>query len=421
MKVITAVEQYKPESKDVTVFLGGGITGCRDWQNDVIKKLSGHEKDLSNLVILNPRRSNFPINDPSASQQQIEWEYKYLMDCDIFSMFFVQDTESDQPICMYELGRYIPIKINQNKSIVITSEPNYKRIKDVEIQCKLAFNDNNYQINNDLNQHVDAIIECYNKLNNNSNKYPSKDIEDVYNLSDVKIFNTIGNKTITESSSITTLLNLNLHKYKNIDNTNLLFENKLFVNCDFSDSTLYNIKYKNCNFLKCNFNRSDLKDVVFENCELGKTSFINTKGKYFKNCKMIQCEEVENTDLNFDFISKFLDQDQRFSKIEEGVYSVKIPEYSMLNILIMKNDEISSDPKNPHCDIATYITPVSEDIKQITPLFTTYDFNTVSNLFKADDFCNNLISDIIQNIKLKYTPVLKSAIEQLKKITDGEK
>ena len=46
------------------LFLAGGITNCELWQNDIIKLL----KDKEELTIYNPRRKNFPINDPSAAK-----------------------------------------------------------------------------------------------------------------------------------------------------------------------------------------------------------------------------------------------------------------------------------------------------------------------------------------------------------------
>ena len=73
VKVITAVEQYEKQPGEVTCFLAGGITDCGEWQDEVIKYLTEVEVDLSGLVLLNPRRKNFPIHDPNASNEQITW------------------------------------------------------------------------------------------------------------------------------------------------------------------------------------------------------------------------------------------------------------------------------------------------------------------------------------------------------------
>lgn len=146
MKILTAVENIDLSNKTV-VFLAGGITNCKDWQKEVINNLKGNLKFNSefyeDLVIANPRRENFPIHDPNASQEQIEWEFKMLEACDLFTMYFDGDTPSDQPICFYELGRNLvrmTEKYNDKVSdhVIITVDENFKRKQDVYIQSKLA-------------------------------------------------------------------------------------------------------------------------------------------------------------------------------------------------------------------------------------------------------------------------------------------
>ena len=120
-----------------TVFLGGGITNCPDWQKEVCEFL---EED--NITLLNPRREEFDINDKTATHQQIDWEFKRLERCDVFTMFFCKG-DSLQPICMYELGRNIVRMQNRfpttwNRRIIITIEPGYKRADDVFLQTFFA-------------------------------------------------------------------------------------------------------------------------------------------------------------------------------------------------------------------------------------------------------------------------------------------
>lgn len=141
MKTITAPQKYKTTDREISVFLAGGIVGCRDWQKDVIKCIT-FKSFGTNLVVYNPRRPSFPISDPNAAEEQIAWEFEALNNADIFSMYF-DGGESDQPICMYELGRNIA-RIREmhpgdfEKRIVVTCSPNYKRKKDVEVQVALA-------------------------------------------------------------------------------------------------------------------------------------------------------------------------------------------------------------------------------------------------------------------------------------------
>lgn len=65
MKIITAIdEDYSIETNNnPSIFLAGGITNCPNWQQEAISYLS-----KLNLTIYNPRRENFPINDPNVSE-----------------------------------------------------------------------------------------------------------------------------------------------------------------------------------------------------------------------------------------------------------------------------------------------------------------------------------------------------------------
>ena len=139
MRMITAPEKYERKSGDITVFLAGGITNCHNWQEEILKYLDTDftPEITSKLVIFNPRRKNFHINDPNATEQQITWEFNRLEEADIFSMYFCAG-ESDQPICMYELGRYISemqkrFPIDWKDRIIISSFW-FKSIKSVSIR-----------------------------------------------------------------------------------------------------------------------------------------------------------------------------------------------------------------------------------------------------------------------------------------------
>lgn len=141
MRVITAPAPLDLRDDEVAVFLAGGITDCPNWQAEIIRELKSTASDTK-IVLLNPRRDNFPINDPNATEEQITWEFAALERMDIFSMYFCSGT-SDQPICMYELGRNIcrmqmRFPADWEKRIVITQEHGYRRFADVRIQTILA-------------------------------------------------------------------------------------------------------------------------------------------------------------------------------------------------------------------------------------------------------------------------------------------
>lgn len=179
MKIVTAPSIYIEKADDVTCFLAGGITNCPDWQHEVIRELKMFDvkfpRQLQNLVVFNPRRDNFPIDNPDAAQEQIEWEFKWLQRMDLFSMYFTAG-ESDQPICMYELGRNL-LKMMMRfpddyaERILISCDPLYKRAQDVKIQTRLAFSDNMNSWEPDIIDkadpriHASHIIHMYKVVN----------------------------------------------------------------------------------------------------------------------------------------------------------------------------------------------------------------------------------------------------------------
>ena len=169
MKIITAPEEYIKQKDDIIVFLAGGISSCPNWQQEVINKIISQENefDLSNLIICNPRRNQFDINDPNASEKQIVWEFNWLEQCDIFSIYFC-NSESVQPICMYELGRNIAkmkekFPITFKNRIIISIENGYSRSNDVIIQTKLATNNKvkPFSVSLPIEYHAYFIITNY--------------------------------------------------------------------------------------------------------------------------------------------------------------------------------------------------------------------------------------------------------------------
>lgn len=127
MKYIEAPKKYERQNNEISIFLAGGITGCPKWQDEVTRTLVD-----TDLIVLNPRRENFPINDPSAAEQQITWEYNHLRIAHMILFWFPKETVC--PIVLYELGAWSM----KNKPIFVGVHPQYQRRKDVEIQTKLV-------------------------------------------------------------------------------------------------------------------------------------------------------------------------------------------------------------------------------------------------------------------------------------------
>lgn len=129
MKIISApsYEWVKHPTNDNTLFLAGGITGCPTWQSDMVKHLAD-----ADLTIFNPRRENFPIEDPKAAAGQIKWEYAHLRAADAISFWFPKETLC--PITLFELGA----QMAHNQTLFVGTHPEYQRRQDVLIQLSLA-------------------------------------------------------------------------------------------------------------------------------------------------------------------------------------------------------------------------------------------------------------------------------------------
>lgn len=113
-----------------SVFLAGGITDCPDWQEGAAQVLLAD--DAAKMTVFNPRRQDFPIDDPEAAKAQIKWEHDALRLSEGILFWFPCETLC--PIVLYELGYWSARKT----SIFVGIHPDYKRKSDVQIQTRLA-------------------------------------------------------------------------------------------------------------------------------------------------------------------------------------------------------------------------------------------------------------------------------------------
>lgn len=169
IRVVVALEELICLPTEVKCFLGGGITNCPNRQNEVMSNFRKFDAkfpgQLDGLVLFNPRRENFPIDDPNAAQEQIAWEFKWLQQMDLFSMWF-SGGESDQPICMYELGRNLQRMMTRfpddyAERILISCDPSHKRFQDVVIQTKLAFSEAQNGLEPNIIEKPDPMMHMY--------------------------------------------------------------------------------------------------------------------------------------------------------------------------------------------------------------------------------------------------------------------
>lgn len=112
-----------------SIFMGGGITGCFDWQAEMVWRL-----DDLDIILINPRRANFLMDDPKAAHEQILWEHERLKEATAVSFWFPQETLC--PITLFELGTWT-VHPSQ-KPLFIGTHPSYKRRQDVMIQTDLV-------------------------------------------------------------------------------------------------------------------------------------------------------------------------------------------------------------------------------------------------------------------------------------------
>lgn len=127
MTYVEAPTEYEARDNRLSFFLAGGITGCDDWQSRMAAMLT----DLD-VVVFNPRRRQFPADDPSAAEAQIRWEFRHLRRAAARVFWFPSATLC--PITLYELGAWSA----SPDPLFVGVDPAYARRRDVEIQTKLA-------------------------------------------------------------------------------------------------------------------------------------------------------------------------------------------------------------------------------------------------------------------------------------------
>lgn len=125
--IIEAPERVGFKVDTIQIFLAGGITNCPDWQQEMIQLLED-----ADLILLNPRRADFPIHNSDAAEEQIKWEYDHLRLANAILFWFPCETLC--PIVLYELGAWSMT----DKPLFVGVHPDYARRRDVDIQTELA-------------------------------------------------------------------------------------------------------------------------------------------------------------------------------------------------------------------------------------------------------------------------------------------
>lgn len=128
MKEIKAPTPYERHPSRRSLFLGGGLSNCPDWQKTIPLALADYEVDL-----LNPRRDSFDVTNPIVEQEQIEWEHLNIVQADAHLFWFCEETIC--PITLFELGKVIGLF--PDRPLFVGTHVNYERKRDVCFQVLL--------------------------------------------------------------------------------------------------------------------------------------------------------------------------------------------------------------------------------------------------------------------------------------------
>lgn len=156
MRVIEAPNRITRKNDEICLFLGGGISGCPNWQRELINDSRLND---SPLVILNPRRVLYPSTDQFESETQIGWEFRGLQMSNIIVFYFPKETVC--PIALYELGFQFGRKYcddTETPIVIIGTHPEYSRRIDVETQCRIVLPD--VKILNSLDEIIEELMDA---------------------------------------------------------------------------------------------------------------------------------------------------------------------------------------------------------------------------------------------------------------------
>lgn len=116
------------EAGVASIFVAGGISNCPEWQRELITLL----EDVDNLILVNPRRSEFDTSDLALEEDQIKWEHEHLLKSQGFIFWFPSETLC--PITLFELGK---VTARSTKPTFVGTHPEYQRKRDIRWQMLL--------------------------------------------------------------------------------------------------------------------------------------------------------------------------------------------------------------------------------------------------------------------------------------------
>ena len=103
------------------LFVGGAIPGSTDWQALVTRQVQA--SGLS-VAVFNPRRADFPADQPGAVAEQVAWEHDHLHAVDVTLFWFPAMPDGIvAPTTLFELG----MALGEHRRIVVGASTWYPR------------------------------------------------------------------------------------------------------------------------------------------------------------------------------------------------------------------------------------------------------------------------------------------------------
>ena len=150
----------------VSVFLAGGISGCPNWQKEVIEHL-GDYPDTDDLIVFNPRGDIFEKDEIDKDDLYVQWRWEnyFLKNIDIFSIYFCEG--KSQSFSMYELGKFFGVKVISRNGIftysipILSTEKGFSKFDGILCRTAFEFDDaddiiTNYKKNGIVPSYINA-------------------------------------------------------------------------------------------------------------------------------------------------------------------------------------------------------------------------------------------------------------------------
>lgn len=114
------------------IFLAGGITDCRDWQEDAVDYLKGEP-----IALFNPRRRRPLVGGLAAQQEQLRWD-RGAMSISKVILFWFPAGPSLQPTPILELGFWLGYWEHHRKHVLVGADPDYLWRQGLDLQMDHA-------------------------------------------------------------------------------------------------------------------------------------------------------------------------------------------------------------------------------------------------------------------------------------------